>query len=237
MTRYQIAPDWARALAPVQSTIDRLMDELYATSGTSPSPSPTLPAPENVLRAFSLPLAKVKAVIVGQDPYPTPGNSMGLAFSVEPNVAVPRSLVNIFKELNTDLDLPIPTNGDLTSWHNEGVLLLNRVLTVPAGYAGGHRKIGWEDVTGQALQALAQRGGPLVAILWGKDAEKAGDLLADTPKIVSAHPSPLSARRGFFGSRPFSRANTLLAEQGGHPINWRLPDSPDNGQQLLFDLN
>lgn len=239
MTRFEIAADWAQALAPVQPTVDRLLDQLYEPSGRAPhcDAPVTLPARDHVLRAFSLPLAQVKAVIVGQDPYPTPGNSMGLAFSVQPSAAIPRSLVNIFRELNTDLGLPIPTGGDLTPWHSQGVLLLNRVLTVPAGTAGGHRKIGWEDVTSQALTALANRGGPLVAILWGKDAEKAGELLHDVPKIISAHPSPLSARRGFFGSRPFSRANAHLVAQGGQPIDWRLSDSPAPSQQLLFDLD
>ena len=182
-----------------------------------------LPAPEQILRAFRQPFDDVRVLIVGQDPYPTPGHPVGLAFSADPEVRpVPRSLGNIFTELRDDLGLPTPASGDLTPWTRHGVLLLNRVLTVRAGAAGSHRRHGWEAVTEQAIRALAARGTPLVAILWGKDAEKLAPLLGDTPTIVSAHPSPLSARRGFTGSRPFSRANTLLAAQGAAPIDWSL---------------
>lgn len=214
MTSYEIAPDWAAALTPVQPTIDRLLDQLY--------PGTALPPRQDVLRAFTLPLAQVKVVIVGQDPYPTPGNSMGLAFSVKPGVPLARSLTNIFKELFSDTGATIPTSGDLTPWANQGVLLLNRVLTVPAGQAGGHRKMGWEEVTACALSALAERGGPLVAILWGKDAAATGKYFPEIPTIESAHPSPLSARRGFFGSKPFTRANELLVAQGATPVDWSL---------------
>lgn len=225
-----MAPDWAAALTPVQPTIDRLMEQFY--------PGTTLPPRQDVLRAFSRPLAQVKVVIVGQDPYPTPGNSMGLAFSVKPGVRIARSLSNIFKELASDIGVTIPTSGDLTPWADQGVLLLNRVLTVPAGQAGGHRKMGWEDVTACALSALADRGGPLVAILWGKDAAATGKYLPNIAAIESAHPSPLSARRGFFGSKPFSKANELLVAQGGMPIDWTLKSvgSP-TGEQLAFDLD
>ena len=182
-----------------------------------------LPAPENILRAFRQPFDDVRVLIVGQDPYPTPGHPVGLAFSVAADVRpVPRSLGNIFTELQADLGLPTPPDGDLTPWTRHGVLLLNRVLTVRSGAAGSHRRHGWEAVTEQAIRALAGRGTPLVAILWGKDAENLRPLLGGTPTIVSAHPSPLSARRGFTGSRPFSRANTLLAEQGAAPVDWSL---------------
>ncbi len=230
MTSYEIAPDWAAALSPVQPSIDRLLDQVY--------PGTTLPPREDVLRAFSLPLAEVKVVIVGQDPYPTPGNSMGLAFSVNTGVPIARSLTNIFKELASDTGAAIPATGDLTPWSKQGVLLLNRVLTVPAGQAGGHRKIGWEEVTACALSALAERGGPLVAILWGKDAAATGKYLPGIPTIESAHPSPLSARRGFFDSKPFSRANELLVAQGATPVDWSLtPKNAHPGEQLAFDLD
>jgi uracil-DNA glycosylase len=180
-----------------------------------------LPAPENILRAFRQPFDDVRVLIVGQDPYPTPGHPVGLAFSVAADVRpVPRSLGNIFTELRDDLGLAAPDSGDLTPWTRHGVLLLNRVLTVRSGAAGSHRRHGWEAVTEQAIRALAARGTPLVAILWGRDAENLAPLLGDTALIVSAHPSPLSARRGFFGSRPFSRANALLAEQGAAPVDW-----------------
>jgi len=226
-----IEPGWARAFG-----IPAAGPGLVEVGGAAPFAAPlafarvdaaaggqVLPAPENILRAFRQPFDEVRVLIVGQDPYPTPGHPVGLAFSVAPDVRpVPRSLTNIFTELHTDLGLPTPANGDLTPWTRHGVLLLNRVLTVRAGEAGSHRRHGWEAVTEQAIRALAARGGPLVAILWGKDAANLAPLLGQTPLIVSAHPSPLSARRGFTGSRPFSRANALLAEQGAAPVDWSL---------------
>jgi len=182
-----------------------------------------LPAGAHVLRAFEQPLNDVRVLITGQDPYPTPGHAVGLSFSVAPDVQpIPRSLQNIYAELHSDLGIaPAPT-GDLTPWSRQGVLLLNRVLTVRPGQAGSHRGKGWETVTEQAIRALASRGGPLVAILWGRDARNLRPLLGDVPVIESAHPSPLSARNGFFGSRPFSRTNALLEQQGAAPIDWRL---------------
>jgi uracil-DNA glycosylase len=183
-----------------------------------------LPAGVHVLRAFAQPLDAVRVLIVGQDPYPTPGHPIGLSFSVAPGVRpIPRSLQNIFRELVADLGGPAPSSGDLSPWADQGVLLLNRVLTVAPGVSGAHRGKGWEEVTDQAIRALVARGGPLVAILWGRDAQSLRPLLGPVPRIESAHPSPMSADRGFFGSRPFSRANALLAEQGGQPIDWRLP--------------
>jgi uracil-DNA glycosylase len=176
-----------------------------------------------VLRAFERPLADVRVLIVGQDPYPTPGHPVGLSFSVEPHVRpVPRSLQNIYRELHDDLGLPIPAHGDLSAWSDRGVMLLNRVLTVQAGIAGSHRGKGWEEVTEAAIRALVARGGPLVAILWGRDAANLAPVLGATPIIRSAHPSPLSASSGFFGSRPFSRANELLVAQGAQSIDWRI---------------
>jgi uracil-DNA glycosylase len=182
-----------------------------------------LPPAGSVFRAFAQPKDAVRVVIVGQDPYPTLGHAMGLSFSVNSVVKpLPRSLVNVYRELHDDLGIDPAPHGDLSSWADQGVLLLNRVLTVRAGEAGSHRRIGWEAVTASALTALARRGGPLVAILWGADARSAEALLGDVPVIASAHPSPLSANRGFFGSRPFSRANELLTQQGGAPIDWRV---------------
>jgi uracil-DNA glycosylase len=216
----RIDAGWAHALAPVQGQLDaigRVLDE-DARAGI-----PVLPAEQNILRAFAAPLADVRVLIVGQDPYPTPGHSIGLAFAVEPHVRpVPRSLGNIYRELADDLETPPPASGDLTPWTTNGVLLLNRVLTVRAGEPGSHRGIGWEAVTDCAISALVARSSPLVAILWGRDAQALGPLLDSTPVVASAHPSPLSASRGFFGSRPFSRANALLAEQGADPVDWTL---------------
>ena len=216
-----VDPGWATALQPVADHVaslgEFLRHELAAGRGY-------LPAGQNVLRAFTQPLDAVRVLIVGQDPYPTPGHPIGLSFSVAPDVRpIPRSLQNIFKELVEDLGVPRPSTGDLSAWAEQGVLLLNRVLTVAPGASGAHRGKGWEQVTDQAIRALVQRGGPLVAILWGRDAQSLRPLLGATPRIESAHPSPMSADRGFFGSRPFSRANALLVEQGGEPIDWQLP--------------
>ena len=177
-----------------------------------------------MLRAFGAPLDDVRVLIVGQDPYPTPGHPIGLSFAVDPHVRpVPRSLANIYRELADDLGVATPAHGDLTSWSTHGVMLLNRVLTVRPGTPASHRGKGWEDVTDHAIRTLVARGTPLVAILWGRDAQGLKPLLGDTPVIESVHPSPLSASRGFFGSRPFSRADALLEAQGGEPVDWRLP--------------
>src|ERR1700712_2825032 len=182
-----------------------------------------LPAGANVLRAFSFPFDAVRVLIVGQDPYPTPGHAVGLSFSVAPEVRpLPRSLGNIYKEYMADLGYPKPSNGDLSPWSQQGVMLLNRVLTVAPGTPASHRGKGWELVTQRAIEALVERGGPLVAILWGRDAQSLIPMLGDVPHIASAHPSPLSARNGFFGSRPFSRANALLVEAGGNPLDWTI---------------
>ena len=216
-----IAPDWADALAPVADRIaamgDFLRAELAAGRGY-------FPAGANVLRAFTRPLGDVRVLVVGQDPYPTPGHAVGLSFSVAPNVRpLPRSLANIYAELNTDLGIAPAVHGDLSAWLSQGVLLLNRVLTVRPGAPGSHRGKGWEQVTQQAIEALVARGGPLVAILWGRDAQNLQPMLGDVPVIASAHPSPLSARSGFFGSRPFSGTNAALEAQGASPIDWTLP--------------
>lgn len=216
-----VEPGWATALEPVADRVAALGEFLRHEIAHGRG---YLPAGKHVLRAFTQPLDAVRVLIVGQDPYPTPGHPIGLSFSVAPNVRpIPRSLQNIFTELVTDLGLPRPSTGDLSPWAEQGVLLLNRVLTVAPGASGAHRGKGWEQVTDQAIRALVARGGPLVAILWGRDAQSLRPLLGPVPRIESAHPSPMSADRGFFGSRPFSRANALLVEQDGEPIDWRLP--------------
>ena len=213
-------PGWVTALAPVAADLADL-DAFLRTEVASGRTF--LPAAGNVLRAFRYPPDAVRVLIVGQDPYPTPGHSIGLAFAVEPHVRpLPRSLTNIYRELRDDLGVTPPAHGDLTPWAEHGVMLLNRVLTVEAGVTGSHRRRGWERVTEHVIRTLVARPEPLVAILWGKDAGKLRPLLGDTPVIESAHPSPLSARRGFFGSRPFSRANALLEEQGAPPVDWTL---------------
>ena len=216
-----VAPDWAEALQPVAPKITEVGGFLRAEIAAGRS---YLPAGDSILRAFRQPMADVRVLIVGQDPYPTPGHPVGLSFSVAPEVRrLPGSLVNIFSEYSADLGYPPPATGDLTPWSERGVMLLNRVLTVQPGKPASHRGKGWEQVTEQAIRALAARGGPLVAILWGNDARSLAPLLGATSTIQSAHPSPMSADRGFFGSRPFSRADQLLQQQGGDPVEWKLP--------------
>jgi uracil-DNA glycosylase len=216
-----VAPDWADALRDVEGKITELGAFLRAEVAAGRN---YLPAGDNVLRAFRQPMADVRVLIVGQDPYPTPGHPVGLSFSVAPSVRrLPGSLINIFTEYSADLGYPTPSTGDLSPWTERGVMLLNRVLTVQPGKPASHRGKGWEQVTEQAIRALAGRGGPLVAILWGNDARSLAPLLGSTPSVQSAHPSPLSARSGFFGSRPFSRADELLGRQGGQPVDWKLP--------------
>jgi uracil-DNA glycosylase len=221
-----IDPGWAQALEPVEGQIAAMGEFLRAEIAAGRR---YLPAGENVLRAFKQPFESVRVLIVGQDPYPTPGNAIGLSFSVAPDVRrLPPSLVNIFTEYSADLGYPKPANGDLTPWSERGVLLLNRVLTVQPGQPGSHRGKGWEQVTEQAIRALAARasaehGTPMVAILWGRDARTLVPLLDGVPCVESAHPSPNSAHNGFFGTRPFSRANHLLEQQGAEPVDWKLP--------------
>lgn len=215
-----MAPDWAEALAPVGGQLEHMDRFLHAEVDAGRG---YLPPGDMVLRAFADPMAAVKVLIMGQDPYPTPGHSMGLAFSVAPGVRpLPRSLKNIYRELEDDLGITPSTSGDLTAWADQGVLMLNRVLTVQPSLSDSHRRKGWEAVTDQAMRSLVARNQPLVAVLWGRVAQKLRPLLGDIPIIESAHPSPLSASRGFFGSRPFSRINVMLADQGAEPVDWRL---------------
>lgn len=219
----QLGPGWARALEPVRADLAALDDRLRALERSGVG---YLPARAHVLRALRRPFADVRVLLVGQDPYPTPGHAVGLSFSVRAGTRpLPRSLANVLREVRSDVGAAVD-DGDLSPWADQGVLLLNRVLTVAPGAPGSHRRLGWERVTDQAVQALAQRGGPLVAVLWGRDAQALAPLLGDVPVISSAHPSPLSASRGFVGSRPFSRVDALLVEQGSTAIDWSLAARP-----------
>lgn len=220
-----MAADWAEALEPVGAQINRMGDFLRAELAAGRH---YLPAGEHVLRVFQRPLSDVRVLIVGQDPYPTPGHPVGLSFSVAPDVwPLPKSLVNIYVELRDDMGIVPPRHGDLSAWADHGVMLLNRCLTVAPGRPASHRGRGWEQVTDHAIKVLADRGGPMAAILWGNDARSLKPMLGAIPWVESAHPSPLSAYRGFFGSRPFSRVNELLVHQGGEPVDWTL-----RGQEL-----
>lgn len=222
-----MAADWADALAPVEANLRNVLAFL---AGEVAAGHKVLPSPSNVLRAFRQPLAAVKVLIVGQDPYPTHGHAIGLSFAVDPRTRpIPRSLANIYRELESDLGIPPRVHGDLSAWAGQGVLLLNRVMSVRAGAAGSHRGKGWEAITTAAVTAVANRRTadgarpPLVAVLWGKDAEGVRPLLSGVAVVSSAHPSPLSASRGFFGSKPFSAINRLLQEQGSAGVTWELP--------------
>lgn len=216
-----VHPAWADALAPVADRLDHLT---WLVRREVAEGHGVLPEPEHILRAFDRPPGDVRVLLLGQDPYPTPGHAVGLSFSVAPGTRpMPRSLVNIFRELAADTGVAPPADGDLTGWADRGVMLLNRVLTVRPGQAGSHRRLGWEAVTDQAVRTLASRGSPLVAVLWGRDAQTIRPLLGATPVVASAHPSPLSASRGFLGSRPFSQVDALLAGQGAAPMDWSLP--------------
>lgn len=212
---------WVQPLAPVADDIAALGERLRAETAEGRG---YLPAGDLVLRAFRTPRDAVRVLIVGQDPYPTPGHPIGLSFAVDPHVRpLPRSLANIYRELSDDLGIAPAAHGDLSAWGAQGVMLLNRVLTVAPGSPASHRGWGWERVTEHAIRSLVERDEPLVAVLWGRDAAGLTPLLADTAIVASAHPSPLSASRGFFGSRPFSRVNALLEERGAAAVDWRLP--------------
>ena len=216
-------PGWQAALADQDAAFERVGAELRARRAAGEH---VLPAPADILRAFRQPFQDVRVLILGQDPYPTPGHPIGLSFAVDAHVRpLPRSLANIYRELQDDLGLEPPAHGDLSAWADQGVLLLNRALSVRAGAPGSHRGLGWEEITEAAVRALAGRGTPLVALLWGADARRMAPLLtaAGAGVVESPHPSPLSAHRGFFGSRPFSRANALLEAAGAAPVDWRLP--------------
>lgn len=220
LERRLIAPDWAEALAPVDARIVELGRFLRSEPAYQP-------AGELVFRAFRRPLADVRVLIVGQDPYPNPRHPIGLCFAVNADVRpLPPSLANIYRELHDDLGITPPDHGDLSAWSDRGVMLLNRVLTVRPGASNSHKGKGWEDVTACAIDALVARGGPLAAILWGNDAKNLQPRLGAVPAVTSVHPSPLSAHRGFFGSKPFSRVNALLEQQGAPGVDWSLPEDP-----------
>ncbi len=211
---------WRPVFEPVQDALAGVLDAVTAERASGID---VLPEEARVLRTFEQPFEQVRVLIVGQDPYPTPGHPVGLAFSVAADVRpLPPSLRNILTEYSADLGFPPPANGDLCAWAERGVLLLNRSLTVRAGAAGSHSRLGWEPITRRVVSALAERRLPLVAMLWGAHAQSLQAELGATPIIASAHPSPLSAYRGFLGSRPFSRANELLRAQGAVPIDWSL---------------
>ena len=218
LERDLISRDWAEALAPVDGRIAEMGRFLRGEPAYQP-------AGDRIFRAFQRPLADVRVLIVGQDPYPNPRHPIGLCFAVDPDVRpLPPSLANIYRELQDDVGVTPPAHGDLSAWSDQGVMLLNRVLTVRPGASNSHKGKGWEDVTGCAIDALAARGGPLVAVLWGNDAKNLQPRLGAVPAVTSVHPSPLSAHRGFFGSKPFSQVNALLEAQGAAPVDWTLPE-------------
>ena len=223
-----VGPGWSDVLEPVAATIAALGDRLRAEQAAGRR---FAPSGANVFAALAMPLQSVRVLIVGQDPYPTPGHATGLAFAVDRHVRpLPPSLRNLLTEYATDLGRPRPRHGDLRPWVGQGVLLLNRVLTVQHGLAGSHRGWGWEQVTDTIVERLAvhhrDAGMPLVALLWGRDAQTVAPRLRALGAHVrtAVHPSPLSAHRGFFGSRPFTTANTLLTGAGAAPVDWHLPD-------------
>jgi len=215
-----ISEDWAKALKEQEPNI-RKMGEFLRNE--IKSGRRFLPAPDNIFRAFNTPLKDVKVLIVGQDPYPDPRYPVGLSFSVKPEVnPIPQSLKNIYKEIIDDIGGEVPKNGDLSNWAKQGVMLLNRTLTVQSGKPNSHQNKGWEEITESAIKALNNVDKPLVAILWGNNARNLKQFLTN-PKIKiieSAHPSPLSANRGFFGSRPFSKTNDYLIKNNITPIKW-----------------
>ena len=207
----QLHPDWQEALSELRGQID-LIDSKLQTSDVAPEY-------ENVMRALSVSIESISAVIIGQDPYPTPGHAHGLAFSVSSSVTpLPASLRNIFMELESDVGIPMSANGDLSRWAEQGVLLLNRILTTKSGYSLKHELLGWQEITNEIARTLGQRS--VVAILWGKNAQELSHLFDPGLTITSAHPSPLSSYRGFFGSKPFSQTNQLLESIGLPVIRW-----------------
>lgn len=218
-----ISNDW---LEPIQGEFRKpYYKKLYETVKMEYSTKIVYPEPDDIFNAFAFtPLSKVKVVILGQDPYHEPGQAHGLCFSVKPEVTVPPSLVNIYQELHEDCGCYIPNNGYLKKWADQGVMLLNTVLTVRAHAANSHRNIGWEDFTDAAIRVLNEQDRPMVFILWGKPAQSKKAMLNNPKHLIleAPHPSPLSAYRGFFGSRPFSKTNKFLTEQGMEPVDWQI---------------
>ena len=210
----QIDDSWRPLFAEYHSELAQIQQIIAAQRIT--------PAHEKVLRVFSYSIAHYRAVIVGQDPYPTPGYATGFAFSVNPEIhPIPASLKNIFTEYVSDTGFSYPINGDLSNWASNGVALLNSSLTLNLDDKSEHLKFGWQRITAAALDVLGKSG--CVAILWGNQAQKLGTAFAPSRKVESVHPSPLSVYRGFFGSKPFTKCNELLIASGQDPINWQLP--------------
>jgi uracil-DNA glycosylase len=208
----QLHPDWQEALSELRGQID-LIDSKLNTSDLAPEY-------ENVMRALSTSIESIRVVIIGQDPYPTSGHAHGLAFSVSNSVTpLPASLRNIFKELESDVGIPMSENGDLSRWAAQGVLLLNRILTTESGFSLKHELLGWQEITNEIARTLGQK--PVVAILWGKNAQELSHFFDSGLTITSPHPSPLSAYRGFFGSKPFSTCNEILRRYKRPEIEWR----------------
>jgi len=218
--RSQLHPSWVRAMQDLLPLLDEIEERLLGSN--------FLPSHENVMRAFSLCLDDCKVLIVGQDPYPSVEHAMGLSFSIPPQIRkYPPTLRNIFKELQSDLGISQPVDGDLTSWHEQGVFLLNRSLTCEVGASNSHADLGWSQITDRCAQVLGERG--VIAILWGKNAAELGKFFDKDKVITSAHPSPLSAYRGFFGSKPFSAVNRMLERDGKAEIAWTKKSSaPQN---------
>jgi uracil-DNA glycosylase len=209
--RNQLHSSWARALRDLLPLLDEIEKCLLGKN--------YLPSHENVMKALSLDLDKCKVLIVGQDPYPGAEHAMGLSFSVPIEVRkIPPTLQNIFKELQSDLGVNRPIDADLTAWHEQGVVLLNRSLTCEAGISNSHTSLGWSQITDRCAEVLGERG--VVAILWGRNAAELNKFFAKDKVVASAHPSPLSAYRGFFGSKPFSRVNMILEGDGKEGIRW-----------------
>jgi uracil-DNA glycosylase len=202
---------WKPVLEPFSADIARILGSLQGSA--------IAPAQDQIFAALEVPLSEVRCVIVGQDPYPTAGNAHGLAFSIPHDARkIPASLQNIFKELHSDLGLEIPQSGNLEKWRDQGVLLLNRILTTEVGSSNAHSNLGWQVITKSIAEAAGDQNA--VAILWGKEAQALAPVFKDS--ITSVHPSPLSAYRGFFGSKPFSKVNEALIRIGREPIDWRL---------------
>ena len=218
-----ISNDW---LAPLSGEFRKpYYKKLYETVMTEYQTKEVYPAPDDIFNAFAFtPLSNVKVVIFGQDPYHEPGQAHGLCFSVKPDVKIPPSLVNIYQELREDCGCYGPNNGYLKKWADQGVLLLNTVLTVRAHAANSHKNIGWEEFTNAAIRVLNEQDKPIVFILWGKPAQTKKAMLNNPKHLIleAPHPSPLSAYRGFFGSRPFSQANKFLMAHGIDPIDWQI---------------
>jgi uracil-DNA glycosylase len=202
---------WKPVLEPFSADIARILGSLQGSS--------IAPAQDRIFAALEVPLSEVRCVIIGQDPYPTAGNAHGLAFSIPHDARkIPASLQNIFKELHSDLGLEIPQSGNLEKWRDQGVLLLNRILTTEVGRSNAHSNLGWQMITKGIAEAAANQNA--VAILWGTEAQALAPVFRES--ITSVHPSPLSAYRGFFGSKPFSKVNEALIRIGREPIDWRL---------------